>query len=954
MKTTLILLGIIAPALALANAIEQSPSPRIEKRAASARWGDYSKADGTSFRRHVVPLLARSGCSGRECHGAFSGQGGFQLSLFGYDFEKDHLEITADKDDGTRIDAANALQSLILTKPTLDDGETHKGKKVWSKDSWEYNVVRKWIESGAKSDVAETGEFSSLVVEPKELVFKKPGDKLQLKVTAIWKDGTVEDVTQLTRFRTNDESVAEVSATGLVTSKTRGDTHIVAFYDNGVEPVPAMLPVDPGAFPKVVARTKVDELVLAKLRKVGIHPSEVCDDDDFLRRSTLDVTGTLPTPAEIESFLADTTRDKRARKIDELLTRPGYAAWWTTKLCDFTGNNPRQIRNVVNGARDMSGEVSRQWYDWIYERVAKNEPYDELAAGIVLATSRTSPEQSYEAMALELAGYFRKDGRVNFASRSNMPWFWARNNTQKSEDKAMAFAHTFLGVRIECAQCHKHPFDQWTKIDFEQFQAFFAPLTYGERRDRDDPAGQISALSVKRELATLTGGSDAMMEKKGDAPTPGTPEKTPEQKRADAKKLVELRQDSQRKLQQEISRRLSGGEIVAWPEIYVDQKRLAKRAKDDKGKKDFGNSRVITPKLLGGEQVMLDQYPDPRVPLMDWLKGRENPYFARAFVNRAWAGYFHRGIVEPADDLNLANAPVNAELLDYLTAGFVAKDYDMKWLHREILSSDTYQRSWKTNDTNKHDEKNFSHASIRRLSAEIIVDAIAMATAKSEKLALFTTDMTTRSIGPAGMQAVVGGGGKQAEGYALSIFGRPARETNCDCERVTDPTLLQTIYTRNDQSILRRLDDGDGWMGELRKAAGFATPEFSIEGARAKIVRRETELAAIKIPEKPADATPEALAVWERKSNKLAKVRAEMEAKLFESRARLAEIEKPHPEFNAEKTIREIFLRTVSRPPTADEFAKAKDDVAAAKSPAEGLRDLLWAMLNTREFLVNR
>ncbi len=962
MKHSLLLFSLLAPTLALANAIEQAPAPRVEKRTALKRWSDFSKADDVSFRRHVIPLMSRSGCSGRECHGAFSGQGGFQLSLFGYDFEKDHLEITADKEDGLRIDTTNSLKSLILAKPTLDDGETHKGKKRWDKGSWEYNLVRKWIESGAKSDVAETGEFDRLVVEPQELVFKTAGAKIPLKVTAYWKDGTVEDVTQLTRFRTNDESVAEVGADGVVTSKTSGDTHIVAFYDNGVEPVPAMLPVSRAAFPKVATRTRVDELVLAKLRKVGIHPSEVCDDDDFLRRASLDVTGTLPPPAEIEIFLADRSPDKRAKKIEELLARPTYAAWWTTKLCDFTGNNPRQVRNVVNGGRDINNAVSRQWYEWIYKRVLENEPYDKLAAGIVLATSRTTPEQSYEEMVRDFSGYFRKEGRVDFASRPNMPWFWARNNTQKTEEKALAFAHTFLGVRIECAQCHKHPFDQWTKVDFEQFQAFFAPLVFSERKENDTQAGVMTPASLRKELNTAIKGTPiamvemtAEMKPAATEPEPAAPkkEKTPEEKQAEAKQLAKQQQELQKKLEGEIDRRINVGEPVPWSELYVDSKRTAQRQRDDK-KKVASSSRVITPKLLGGEEVMLQQYPDPRIPLMDWLKGTANPYFAKAFVNRVWAGYFSRGIVEPADDLNLANPPSNEPLLNYLTEGFVGKGYDMRWLHREILNSDTYQRSWKTNATNKHDEKNFSHATIRRLPAEVIVDAITMATASSDAIEKLNSNIAARNIGLAGIVSNTYGGGKQAEGYALSIFGKPPRETNCDCERVTDPTLLQTIFTRNDQSVLRRIDDGENWIGQLRKASGISESGGDKEGMRRKIAQREQETATMKAPKKPDDATPEALESWEKKMKAFETVKAKNLARIAEAKERLAEVETPIVEFDAGKLIREVFLRTVSRPPTDAELAQAKADIAAAKTQVEGLRDLLWAMLNTREFAVNR
>lgn len=197
------------------------------------------------------------------------------------------------------------------------------------------------------------------------------GDGIQLQVLAHWQDGTIEDVTQITRFRTNDESVAEVSATGLVTSTEKGDTHIVAFYDNGVQPVPAMLAASQftGAkFPKVPTRTKVDELVVNKLRKAGIVPSEVCTDAEFLRRVSLDMTATLPTPEEVRVFLADKSADKRAKKIEALLASPGYAAWWTTLLCDFSDNNPRQLN--TGGELQINDKFSRQWYDWILKRVA--------------------------------------------------------------------------------------------------------------------------------------------------------------------------------------------------------------------------------------------------------------------------------------------------------------------------------------------------------------------------------------------------------------------------------------------------------------------------------------------------------------------------------------------------------------------------------------------------------
>ncbi|NJN05874.1 MAG: DUF1549 domain-containing protein [Rhodobacteraceae bacterium] len=270
--------------------------------------------------------MSRLGCSGRECHGAFSGQGGFQLSLFGYDFDADHKEITQDSDGGeaeARVNTKEPLESLILTKGAMLT--KHKGKERFAKDSWEYNLLLQWIRAGAKNDTVATGVFDRLEVTPAEIVFRHPGERTQLKVIAHWKDGTAEDITQLTRFRTNDDTVAAVSDAGLIESKGPGDTHIVAFYDNGVHPVPVMLAVSQFTgtkYPKTPTPTKVDEAVVAKLRKVGIIPSEVCADAEFLRRASLDVTGTLPTPDEVTAFMADRAKDKRAKKIDELLNVP--------------------------------------------------------------------------------------------------------------------------------------------------------------------------------------------------------------------------------------------------------------------------------------------------------------------------------------------------------------------------------------------------------------------------------------------------------------------------------------------------------------------------------------------------------------------------------------------------------------------------------------------------------
>ncbi len=899
MRYAAALMGLFLMTFAVASADAAEPL--------SKRFAEPTGEAAPSFRRHVVPLMSHLGCSGRACHGSFQGRGGFQLSLFGYDFKKDHAALigktTSEDSDAkefpTRINAKDPDESLILLKPTL--GEKHGGKQVISEDAWEYNLIRRWIAAGAKMDVEATGTFDRLTVEPSEIVFDRPGQKVQLRVIAHWADGTVEDVTEISRFRTNDESIAQISEEGLVESKTKGDTHVVAFYDNGVAPVPVMLPVSKlvgSKHPKVDTRTKVDELVVQKLRKVGIVPSGVADDATFLRRVRLDLTGSLPTAAEARAFLDDKSKDKRARKIDELLKTPEYAAWWTTKFNDWTGASATQVSD-----RNFRTEQARQWYDWVNKRIAQNKPYDEIVAGIVLATSRTSPDQDYEAYATEMSSYVKAEGAADFAERPNMPHYWARRNMRQPEERALSFSYAFLGVRLQCAQCHKHPFDQWTQQDFKQFQAFFEPIYFGTpRADRD------AYNKMQNELNKSVGYDP---------------------KNRNAKNAAQKR----REMYEETKRRALAGEPIPWQELQVQPlKKLTAKEREQlikrKGKKYAG--RVITPRVLGGDEMVSAQYDDPRAPLMDWLR-HENPYFAKAFVNRVWANHFGRGIVEPADDLNLANPPSNAALFDYLADGFVASGYDMRWLHREILNSDTYQRDWRTNDTNELDESNFSRAMVRRIHGEVVADAIRIATFADDKAAEFVSNIEYRTIGPS---AGYGRYGRNAPGaYAANLFGKPVRETTCDCERTTDPTLLQTIFMRNDQEVLASIDGKDGWVASLRpqrKGSVKDDPRYK---------KRAAELKE-RLKKAPKKDQARLKASYKRQLDYYAR-----------------ELAKPsggiRDDVNVDRLIEDVFLRTVARYPSADERKLAKQTIDESESQLDGVRDLLWAMLNTKEFIVN-
>ena len=531
-----------------------------------------------------------------------------------------------------------------------------------------------------------------------------------------------------------------------------------------------------------------------------------------------------------------------------------------------------------------------------------------------------------------MTAYIRNQDPKQYAQREMLPHYWARRNLRRPEEKALGFSYAFLGVRLQCAQCHKHPFDQWTQDDFKQFTAFFSRVNYGLGQDARRRSAQM------REQLGLMG-----------------------------KKGGEIR----RLLPQLVKQ----GKAVPWQEVFVAGERWGRRRKR---RAKFAAGRVITPKLLGGEEVMIKQYSDPREPLMDWLRQSDNPYFARAFVNRVWADYFNVGIIDPPDDQNLANPPSNKPLLDYLAAGFIENDYDMKWLHREITTSRTYQLSSRPNDTNRGDERNFSHAVVRRIPAEVAYDAIVQATAGKAQLATLRDQMGQRSIG-VGSTVVSRGKRGQGNAYALALFGKPEREAICDCERSNEPSVLQTIYLRNDFQVLSMIDGRNGWLQEQARQLGLA---WKPAGARTRISDRNLNRARGGVP---ATKRQQALAVrrFEAAIQRFKKEGQNKRAAQLEQRLRRLKqlmrrsnagapgsrnnnTDRPVAVVRAgtdgvrrnsatdqKRFIREAYLRTVSRPPKPEEIARVQRYLRESPDTVSGMRDTLWALLNTKEFITN-
>ncbi len=355
--------------------------------------------------------------------------------------------------------------------------------------------------------------------------------------------------------------------------------------------------------------------------------------------------------------------------------------------------------------------------------------------------------------------------------------------------------------------------------------------------------------------------------------------------------------------------------------------------------------------LLGSDPIELTQYDDVRRPVMDWMRDPDNPFFARALVNRVWARYFGVGIVEPADDLNLANAPSNAPLLDYLAKEFVSQGYDLKWLHREITNSRTYQLSWVTNENNVNDRRNFSRALPRRLPAEVVFDAVTFAASNSEINRGFRNTIANRAISVPGTPAR----NQQSKAgvnnaFALKVFGRSQRSSSCDCDRSEQTSLVQAIYLQNDRDVLTMLNRNDSWVSELQGGQSGPANEKAIRQKCLALENRAADLrASLKNDEQNADAAAN-------KTVNVAQTRkqlADVERKLRRLKKNLRSAKTNSPKIQLADFVEEAYLRTLSRLPTEEESKRCITFIQEDDDLTNGLTGVLWALINTKEFVVN-
>jgi hypothetical protein len=409
-----------------------------------------------SFVNGVLPVLTRLGCNQGACHGKNAGQNGFRLSLRGYAPEWDHRWITREF-GGRRVDTAAPEDSLLLRKPL--GLVPHEGGKLLRAGSREYQVLLGWIRAGAPGPVAGEPEIKRVEARPPREAADglRPGDQLSLTVQAEYGDGSRRDVTWLAKFDSNDAGIANVDATGKVTVRRPGETAVRVTFQGLVAVVIVTAPHEQPVRPELLAKRNnfIDQHVLAKLGALRIEPSELCDDDTFLRRVSLDLIGTLPAPDEVRAFLADNRPDKRDRLIDALLERPEFVATWALFLGDLLQNRKERDHDV-RGTKGV-----RAFHEWLRQQVARDRPWDELARDVLTATGKSTDNPA--------VGYFVVTvGEAGEPHRSEV---------------VSSVAQAFLGTRIGCAQCHNHPLERYTQDDYHHFAGFFSRL----RLQRHDP-----------------------------------------------------------------------------------------------------------------------------------------------------------------------------------------------------------------------------------------------------------------------------------------------------------------------------------------------------------------------------------------------------------------------------------------------------------------------------------
>ena len=412
-----------------------------------------------SFTRDVMPVLSKAGCNGGGCHGNQNGKGGFKLSLWGENPTLDHKNILSSE---KRANPSNPEVSKLLRKPTLL--EKHEGDKRFDLESEEYRILHDWLKLGAKNDIDSAPQLESIRIIPSSVLLSAPNKKINLQVKAKFSNGEEKDVSQWAVYESANLG-AEVSAGGELEFSQPGETTVFVRYMGGRASMRAALikANDNYKWKGPSSKNEIDHYVFSKLKLFNQNPSAVSDDLTFLRRVSLDVTGSLPSSDTARSFLSDKRKDKRSILIEELLKSEEYASFWALKWAD--------LLRVEEKTLDSKGV--EKIYEWLKEMIGSGKPLDQFTKDILCATGSTynnPPANFYRALRAPV-------------------------------NRAEAVAQVFIGTRINCAKCHDHPFENVRQDDYYRFAAIFDAIDYeiieNKRKDGFDKHRFVGEQVIK-------------------------------------------------------------------------------------------------------------------------------------------------------------------------------------------------------------------------------------------------------------------------------------------------------------------------------------------------------------------------------------------------------------------------------------------------------------------------
>ncbi len=398
-----------------------------------------------SFKLDVEPVFMKAGCNTGSCHGAARGKDGFRLSLFGFDADGDYLRITREQ-PGRRIDMAVPEASLFIEKSI--GTVPHTGGKRFEADSELNKTLIEWIAAACPQDLKDVATCTGLTLYPPGGVLDGEGAAQQVTARATYSDGTDRDVTSLALFLSNNDTSATISPEGVITGGARGEAFVMARFStytvgSPFVVLPKGLQWQEQPSPK---RNYVDELVLAKLKKLRMDPAPRCSDEIFVRRVFIDLVGQLPSEEEHSQFVASADADKRDKLIDSLLERKEFTEVWVSKWAEWL---------MMRSSNQVSAKSIHLYYNWLADQIGQNVPLDQMVRSILGANGGTF-----------------KNPPTNF--------YQLERDTLKVSENV---AQVFMGMRTQCAQCHNHPFDRWTQDDYYNFAAFFSQI--GRKQGED-------------------------------------------------------------------------------------------------------------------------------------------------------------------------------------------------------------------------------------------------------------------------------------------------------------------------------------------------------------------------------------------------------------------------------------------------------------------------------------